>query len=104
MNYKPIRSMLLTACVMVTIGLAAMVTPALADDYDVLQFGAVSYLADSGFYGVTDAPALTNPMPMPDNPSTYLLSPGFDLAMLNCLIRPLGVAAPARAAKASVSS
>lgn len=59
------------------------VTPA-AHDVVVHQFGAVSYLDDSGFYGVGDAPDYTNPQPMPDDPATYLGSPGFEVAMLNC--------------------
>ena len=62
-------------------------TTVMSDDnvtVNVHQFGAVSYLADSGFYGVGDAPAFTNPMPMPDDPATYLNDPSFNIAMLKC--------------------
>lgn len=80
------------AAAMMFIGLSPMAFSAenhygTFDNIQVHQFGAVAYLDDSGFYGVSDAPTFvnpTNPQPMPDDPATYLLDPSFDVAMLKC--------------------
>lgn len=91
-----LNRMLLFAAAIVASAFAIAMTPmaVTADDvisFDVTpqdlvvhQFGAVSYLDDSGFYGVADSPAYTNPNPMPDDPATVMRHFRQQIAMLGC--------------------
>lgn len=72
------RSLVLATAMLVAGAMTMLVTPTLADDFDVHQFGAVSYLDDSGFYGVVDAP-------MSVDPAMTLEPTRFDVAVDNSI-------------------